>query len=126
MAASMQAAATLMQPTKVGVPSRTSLQLRSSNVSKAFGLEPVASSRLTCSLQTDLKEFAHKCVDASKIAGFALATSALVVSVCISCLGLLLNLYCSVIIPNYVVITCNWSGSVVYCNFFIYFLDDGD
>lgn len=83
MAASMQAAATLMQPTKVGVPSRTSLQLRSSNVSKSFGLEPVASSRLTCSLQTDLKEFAHKCVDASKIAGFALATSALVVSVCI-------------------------------------------
>ncbi|XP_062001825.1 oxygen-evolving enhancer protein 1, chloroplastic [Rosa rugosa] len=80
MAASMQAAATLMQPTKVGVPSRTSLQLRSSNVSKAFGLEPAASSRLTCSLQTDLKEFAHKCVDATKIAGFALATSALVVS----------------------------------------------
>ncbi|KAJ6740199.1 OXYGEN-EVOLVING ENHANCER PROTEIN 1 CHLOROPLASTIC [Salix purpurea] len=51
MAASMQAAATLMQPTKVGVPSRTSLQLRSS-----------------------------QSVYASKIAGFALATSALVVS----------------------------------------------
>ncbi|BFG39023.1 hypothetical protein CerSpe_252970 [Prunus speciosa] len=81
MAASLQAAATLMQPTKVGAPSRTSLQLRSSqNVSKAFGLEPTASARLTCSLQSDLKDFAHKCVDASKIAGFALATSALVVS----------------------------------------------
>ncbi|PQM42583.1 oxygen-evolving enhancer protein 1 chloroplastic [Prunus yedoensis var. nudiflora] len=81
MAASLQAAATLMQPTKVGAPSRTSLQLRlSQNVSKAFGLEPTASARLTCSLQSDLKDFAHKCVDASKIAGFALATSALVVS----------------------------------------------
>ncbi|KAL6273842.1 hypothetical protein ACE6H2_024534 [Prunus campanulata] len=81
MAASLQAAATLMQPTKVGPPARTSLQLRSSqNVSKAFGLEPTASARLTCSLQSDLKDFAHKCVDASKIAGFALATSALVVS----------------------------------------------
>ncbi|PQP92507.1 oxygen-evolving enhancer protein 1 chloroplastic [Prunus yedoensis var. nudiflora] len=81
MAASLQAAATLMQPTKVGASSRTSLQLRSSqNVSKAFGLEPTASARLTCSLQSDLKDFVHKCVDASKIAGFALATSALVVS----------------------------------------------
>ncbi|XWS45345.1 hypothetical protein CRYUN_Cryun15aG0128800 [Craigia yunnanensis] len=80
MAASLQAAATLMQPTKVGVPSRTSMQLRSSqSVSKAFGLEPVGA-RMTCSLQTDLKDLAQKCVDATKIAGFALATSALVVS----------------------------------------------
>ncbi|XVF17791.1 hypothetical protein REPUB_Repub10bG0154300 [Reevesia pubescens] len=81
MAASLQAAATLMQPTKVGsVPSRTSVQLRSSqSVSKTFGLEPVAA-RLTCSLQTDLKDLAQKCVDATKLAGFALATSALVVS----------------------------------------------
>ncbi|KAE8674002.1 Oxygen-evolving enhancer protein 1 [Hibiscus syriacus] len=47
MAASLQAAATLMQPAKVGV----------------------------CSA-----ELARKCVDATKIAGFALATSALVVS----------------------------------------------
>ena len=70
-----------MQPTKVGVPSRTSLQLRSSqSVSKAFGFEP-ASARISCSLQSDLKDLARKCVDASKIAGFALATSALVVSV---------------------------------------------
>lgn len=80
MAASLQAAATLMQPTKVGVPSRTSLQLRSSqSVSKAFGFEP-ASARISCSLQSDLKDLAQKCVDASKIAGFALATSALVAS----------------------------------------------
>lgn len=85
MAASLQAAATLMQPTKVGVvSSRSSLQLRSSQtVSKSFGVEPAAA-RLTCSLQADIKDFAQKCVDASKIAGFALATSALVVSVCIS------------------------------------------
>lgn len=85
MAASLQAAATLMQPAKVGhVSSRSSLlQLRSSqSVSKSFGVEPVAA-RLTCSLQTDFKDLAHKCVDATKIAGFALATSALVVSVCL-------------------------------------------
>lgn len=69
-----------MQPTKVGVPARTTLQLRSSqSVTKAFGLEPTAS-RLTCSLQTDFKELAQKFADATKIAGFALATSALVVS----------------------------------------------
>ena len=81
MAASLQAAATLMQPTKVGVLSRTSVQLRSSQiVSKAFGLEP-GGGRLTCSLQTDLKDLAQKCADATKIAGFALATSAFVVSV---------------------------------------------
>lgn len=81
MAASLQAAATLMQPTKLGAPARTSLQLRSSqNVCKAFGLEP-AGARVTCSLQADLKDLALKFVDATKIAGFALATSALLVSV---------------------------------------------
>ncbi|GAV68260.1 MSP domain-containing protein [Cephalotus follicularis] len=80
MAASLQAAATFMQPTKVGVPARTSLQLRSTHsVSKAFGVEQTGA-RLTCSLQTDFKDLAQKCVDATKIAGFALATSALVVS----------------------------------------------
>ncbi|KAL5754773.1 hypothetical protein ACOSP7_022993 [Xanthoceras sorbifolium] len=82
MAASLQAAATLMQPTKVGVsPARSgSVQLRSSqSVSKAFGVESVGS-RLTCSLQTDFKDLAQKCVDATKIAGFALATSALLFS----------------------------------------------
>ncbi|XVF63946.1 hypothetical protein PTKIN_Ptkin09bG0127500 [Pterospermum kingtungense] len=85
MAASLQAAATLMQPTKVGVPSRTNFQLRSSSsfsshsVSKAFSLEPVGA-RLTCSLQTDLKDLAQKFAEASKLAGFDLATSALVVS----------------------------------------------
>ncbi|KAL2595688.1 hypothetical protein AAZV13_11G055600 [Glycine max] len=77
MAASLQAAATFMQPTKVGIASRN---LKSTQcISKAFGLEPAAA-KLTCSLQPDLKEFAQKCVDATKIAGFALATSALVVS----------------------------------------------
>ncbi|KAH9711617.1 oxygen-evolving enhancer protein 1-2 [Citrus sinensis] len=82
MAASLQAAATLMQPTKVGVvPARSSsLQLRSSqSVSKAFGVDS-AGARISCSLNNDLKDLAQKCVDATKIAGFALATSALVVS----------------------------------------------
>ncbi|CAK9185451.1 unnamed protein product [Ilex paraguariensis] len=80
MAASLQAAATLMQPTKVAVPSRNSLQLRSSqSVCKAFAVEP-AGARLTCSLQTDLKDLAQRCADAAKLAGFALATSALIVS----------------------------------------------
>ncbi|KAF5738181.1 oxygen-evolving enhancer protein 1 chloroplastic [Tripterygium wilfordii] len=81
MAASLQAAATLMQPTKLGVPSRSSVQLRSSHsfLSKAFGVESCGG-RFTCSLQTDFKELAQKCVDATKIAGFVLATSALVAS----------------------------------------------
>lgn len=80
MAASLQPAATFMQATKLG---RTNtLQLKSPHsISKAFGLEP-AGAKLSCSLHTDLKDLAQKCVDATKIAGFALATSALVVSVC--------------------------------------------
>lgn len=91
MSVSLQAAATLMQPIKVAAPSRTNVPLRSSqSVSKAFGLEPVGA-RLTCSLQTDLKDLALKCVDATKLAGFALATSALVVSVCTSRLSLASN-----------------------------------
>lgn len=93
MAASLQAAATFMQPAKVGVSARSSLQLRSSHsVSKAFGVDPAAA-RLTCSLQADIKDLAQKCVDATKIAGFALATSALVVSVCISFNGFFLTLH---------------------------------
>ncbi|XP_059623752.1 oxygen-evolving enhancer protein 1, chloroplastic [Cornus florida] len=77
MANSLQAAATLMQPAMVG---RSSLQLRSSqSVSKAFGLD-TAGARLTCSLQSDLKDLSQKCADAAKVAGFALATSALLVS----------------------------------------------
>lgn len=84
MAASLQAAATFMQPTKVGVQTRPSLNLQliksSQSLCKAFGVESSAS-RLTCSLQSDLKDFAHKCADAAKLAGLALATSALVVSV---------------------------------------------
>ncbi|KAK6116200.1 hypothetical protein DH2020_050056 [Rehmannia glutinosa] len=80
MASSLQAAATLMQPTKIGVSARSSLQLRSvQSVGKSFGVEP-AGARLTCSLHADLKDLAQKCTDAAKIAGFALATSALVVS----------------------------------------------
>lgn len=76
MAASLQTAATFMQPNKVG------RQLKSTHsLAKAFGLECSASSRLTCSLQSDVKALARRCADAAKIAGFALATSALVVSV---------------------------------------------
>lgn len=89
MAASLQAAATFMQPTKVGaVPNRSSIvQLRSAQtVSKAFGVEQTG--RITCSLQTDFKDLAQKCTDAAKVAGFALATSALVVSV-----TFLINIY---------------------------------
>lgn len=79
MAASLQAAATLMQPTKLR---SNALQFKSNqSVSKAFGLEHYGT-KVTCSLQSDFKELANKCVEASKIAGFALATSALVVSVC--------------------------------------------
>lgn len=81
MATSLQAAATLMQPTKLGGSARSSFQLRSfQSIGKSFGIEP-ANARLTCSLQSDLKDLAQKCTDAAKIAGFALATSALVVSV---------------------------------------------
>jgi photosystem II oxygen-evolving enhancer protein 1 len=88
MAASLQAAATLMQPTKLR---SNSFQLKSTqSVSKAFGLEHYGA-KVTCSLQNDFKELAHKCVEASKIAGFALATSALVVSVC--CLVSILFLF---------------------------------
>lgn len=80
MATSLQAAATLMQPTKIGVSARSTLQLRSAqSVNKSFGVE-TAGARLTCSLQADLKYLAQKFNDAAKIAGFALATSALVVS----------------------------------------------
>lgn len=81
MAASLQAAATLMQPTKVGVSSRNALlNLRSSqSVNKSFGFE-ASNARLTCSLQSDLKDLTSKCADAAKLAGFALATSALLVS----------------------------------------------
>ena len=83
MAASVHAAATLIQPSKLAVSARTAnSQLRSSqSVSKAFGVES-AGARLTCSLHSDLKDVARKFSDAAKIAGFALATSALVVSVC--------------------------------------------
>lgn len=76
MAASMQAAATLMQPSKVG---RSNLHLRSQTLTKSFGLES-SNGKFSCSLQSNLKDLALKCVDATKLAGLALATSALVVS----------------------------------------------
>lgn len=72
MAASLQAAATLMTPAKLR---SSSTSLRSSPVvSKAFGVDPTAGARLTCSL-------AQRCAEAAKLAGFALAASAVVVSV---------------------------------------------
>ncbi|XP_021728942.1 oxygen-evolving enhancer protein 1, chloroplastic-like [Chenopodium quinoa] len=80
MAASLQASTTfLQQPNKV-VSSRNTLQLRSTqNVCKAFGVDSGAG-RVSLSLQSDLKELANKCVDATKLAGLALATSALIAS----------------------------------------------
>lgn len=81
MAASLQAATTALRQPKL--PIRSVSQLRSSHgVSRAFGVDPAAG-RLTCSLKSDVKDLAHKLVDAAKLAGFALATSALVVSVSI-------------------------------------------
>ncbi|XP_072967503.1 oxygen-evolving enhancer protein 1, chloroplastic [Typha angustifolia] len=83
MAASLQATATLMQPAKLGSAGRVSAAqpLRSSmHLSKAFGFEPASASRLTCSIHSDLRELAQKCTDAAKLAGFALATSALIAS----------------------------------------------
>ncbi|KAG9145316.1 hypothetical protein Leryth_008252 [Lithospermum erythrorhizon] len=80
MASSLHAAATFMQPNKVGIASRNSVQLRSvQSINKAFGVEQ-ASARVTCSLQADFKDLAQKCTDVAKAAGFALATSALLVS----------------------------------------------
>ncbi|KAG2592806.1 hypothetical protein PVAP13_5NG581000 [Panicum virgatum] len=80
MAASLQAAATLMQPAKIGGRASASLPSRQpSHVARAFGVDTGAA-RITCSLQSDIREVASKCVDAAKLAGFALATSALLVS----------------------------------------------
>ncbi|XP_078436040.1 oxygen-evolving enhancer protein 1, chloroplastic-like [Wolffia australiana] len=71
--ASLQAAATLMQPAKL-------VQLRKPGaVGKAFGVE-CHGARFSCSLQTEVKDFAQRCAEAAKVAGFALATSALVAS----------------------------------------------
>nr|P27665.1 RecName: Full=Oxygen-evolving enhancer protein 1, chloroplastic; Short=OEE1; AltName: Full=33 kDa subunit of oxygen evolving system of photosystem II; AltName: Full=33 kDa thylakoid membrane protein; AltName: Full=OEC 33 kDa subunit; Flags: Precursor [Triticum aestivum]pir/S16260/ photosystem II oxygen-evolving complex protein 1 - common wheat x Sanduri wheat [Triticum aestivum x Triticum timopheevi]CAA40670.1 33kDa oxygen evolving protein of photosystem II [Triticum aestivum] len=75
MAASLQAAATVM-PAKIG--GRASSARPSSHVARAFGVD--AGARITCSLQSDIREVASKCADAAKMAGFALATSALLVS----------------------------------------------
>lgn len=83
MATSLQATATFLQPAKIATssPSRNVVHLRSNQtVGKSFGLES-SPARLTCSIHSDFKDFIGKCSDAAKIAGFALATSALVVSV---------------------------------------------
>nr|GMD53957.1 oxygen-evolving enhancer protein 1, chloroplastic [Ipomoea batatas] len=77
MAASLQTAATLMQPSKVGVSPRIGRSYQT--VGKAFGVDP-SPARITCSLQSEIKDLAHKFSDAAKLAGFALATSALLVS----------------------------------------------
>lgn len=76
MAASLQAAATLRQPAMLG--GRSAVPLRSSpSICKAFGVE-AGCAKLTCSLQQS--DLAQKFTDAAKVAGFALATSALLVS----------------------------------------------
>ena len=76
MAASPEAAATWLQPTKVR---NSSIQLRSAQTpSKAFGLEQGVGCRVSLSLKPYLKDLAQRCVDSTKLAGFALATSALI------------------------------------------------
>jgi photosystem II oxygen-evolving enhancer protein 1 len=81
MAASLQAAATLMQPAKIGG--------RASSVMLPSSARPSSHvARVTCSLQSDIREVANKCADAAKMTGFALATSALLVSVSLLCSSL--------------------------------------
>ncbi|CAF2032657.1 unnamed protein product [Brassica oleracea var. botrytis] len=65
--------------TTVALQSLTAAKLHppSQSVSKSF--KPVTR-RVSCSLHDDLKNLSLNCVEATKIAGFALATSALVVS----------------------------------------------
>ncbi|KQK20742.1 oxygen-evolving enhancer protein 1, chloroplastic [Brachypodium distachyon] len=77
MAASLQAAATLMQPAKMGrsASSSSAVLLPSSARPSSH-----AARTISCSLTSDLREVATKCADAAKLAGFALATSALLVS----------------------------------------------
>jgi photosystem II oxygen-evolving enhancer protein 1 len=81
MAASLQATATLLQPAKIGGRTSASLPSRqASHVTRAFGVDAGAG-RITCSLHSGVRDVASKCIDAAKLAGFALATSALLVSV---------------------------------------------
>ncbi|RWR74230.1 oxygen-evolving enhancer protein 1, chloroplastic-like protein [Cinnamomum micranthum f. kanehirae] len=54
MAASLQAAAMLLQPSKLDVSARRPNQ--QFYVSKVFGYKPAGAPRLTCSLQADLKD----------------------------------------------------------------------
>lgn len=66
-----------MQPSKVGLTPRIARSFQTAG--KSFAVEPTPA-RITCSLRSDLKELAHKCADAAKLSGFALATSALIAS----------------------------------------------
>ncbi|KAK8452781.1 hypothetical protein SEVIR_5G172700v4 [Setaria viridis] len=60
MAASLQAAATLMQPAKIGGRASASLPSRqASHVARAFGVDAGAG-RISCSLQSDVREVAGK------------------------------------------------------------------
>eukprot|EP00249_Psilotum_nudum_P028186 c3687_g1_i1 orf=493-1503(-) len=59
--------------------SSSPVHLKPASISKAFGLG-VSHLKLSCCLQEDAKEFIQKCADASKLAAFTLATSALIVS----------------------------------------------
>lgn len=73
----LQAAATLL-PAKFAAGQQLKSSSSSHGLSKAFGFEAPASARLTCSsLRSDVRDLAQKCADAAKVAGFALATSAL-------------------------------------------------
>ncbi|ONK81694.1 uncharacterized protein A4U43_C01F31930 [Asparagus officinalis] len=76
----LQAAATLV-PAKFSAGQQLNVKpSSSSHLCKAFGFEAPASARLTCSLRSDVRDLAQKCADAAKLAGFALATSALLAS----------------------------------------------
>ncbi|XP_020600121.1 oxygen-evolving enhancer protein 1, chloroplastic-like [Phalaenopsis equestris] len=82
-ATSLQAPATLM-PSKAGYPARSvsGLQLRPApqQLYKSFGLEAAGGGRVSCTIRSDLRDIAQKCAHATKLAGFALATSALLVA----------------------------------------------
>nr|AYH52944.1 oxygen-evolving enhancer protein 1 [Hymenophyllum caudiculatum] len=53
--------------------------LKALPVSKSFGLKPSVA-RFSCSLHDDVKDFAHKCAEAGKLAAVTLATTALIAS----------------------------------------------
>ncbi|KAJ4898814.1 hypothetical protein Rs2_12765 [Raphanus sativus] len=65
--------------TTVALQSLTAAKLRPPSLSVPKSFKPVTSC-VSCSLRDDLKNLTLNCVEATKIAGFGLATSALVVS----------------------------------------------